>query len=185
MTVISQNIMDAKTSLNKLAEQLDHLNYQAELGRAKRKRVRASGNTERGYGICQCMSEDFINYSSHQWSTRAAFVSTWLIGFNASEINQQFFDKYNFFTLWSHSLSDHCCPSWIISPRHSKKTFYNYSLMWEYFEEALKVYKSECTNHRDMYLGMLKCIEGMNDDEARGCLKAALDNAFADDLILA
>ena len=174
--------MDAKTSLNKLEEQLDHLNYQAELGRAKRRRVRASGNTERGYGICQCMSEDFINYSSHQWSTRAAFISTWLIGFNASEINQQFFDKYNFFTLWSHSLSDHCCPSWIISPRYSKKTFYNYPLMWDYFEEALTVYKDECSNHKEIYRGISICIERIEDEEASGSLMAAMDYVFKDEL---
>ena len=35
--------------MNKLEEQLDHLNYQSELGKAKQRRVRASGNTENGY----------------------------------------------------------------------------------------------------------------------------------------
>ena len=35
---------------------------------------------------------------------------------------------------------DNCCPSWIISPPFSKKTFYNYVLMWDCFEEALAVY---------------------------------------------
>ena len=168
--------------MNKLEEQLDHLNYQSELGRAKQRRVRASGNTENGYGICQCQSEDFINYSTRQFSTRAAFVSTWLIGFNASEINQQFFDKYNFFTLWSHALADHCCPSWIISPRFSKKTFYNYPLMWDYFEEALTVYKEECSNRKEMYRGITECIERMEDEEASGSLMAALNYVFKDKL---
>ena len=171
--------------MNKLEEQLDHLNYQVEVHRAKRRHVVIGGNADSGYQVCMCSSEKFINYSYHQFCTRAAFVSTWLIGFNAAEINKNFFYKYNFLTLSSHGIADNTCPSWIISPNSSKKTFYRYPLMWDYFEEALKVYKSECTNHRDMYLGMLKCIEGMNDDEARGCLKAALDNAFADDLILA
>ena len=174
-----------KKIMNKLEEQLDHLNYQVEVHRAKRRHVVIGGNADSGYQVCMCSSEKFINYSYHQFCTRAAFVSTWLIGFNAAEINKNFFYKYNFLTLSSHGIADNTCPSWIISPNSSKKTFYRYPLMWDYFEEALKVYKSECTNHRDMYLGMLKCIEGMNDDEARGCLKAALDNAFADDLILA
>ena len=123
--------------MNKLEEQLDHLNYQAELHRAKRIGGALGGNADRGYSVCICSSERFINYSSHQCATRAAFVSTWLIGFNAAEINKDFYYKFDFFKLISHAIMDNCCPSWIISPRISKKTFYDYTLMWDFFEEAL------------------------------------------------
>tara|TARA_B110000003_G_scaffold213079_1_gene212095 strand:- start:365 stop:907 length:543 start_codon:yes stop_codon:yes gene_type:complete len=169
--------------MNKLEEQLDYLNYQAELHRAKGKRGVVSGNIGIGYSVCMCSSENFINYSSHQWSTRAAFVSTWLIGFNAAEINPQFFDKYNFLTLSTHSIADNCCPCWIVSPRLSKKTFYNYPLMWDYFEEALVIYKEECSNHKEMYCGMTECIERMEDEEASGSLIAALNYVFKDELV--
>ena len=178
---MSQNIMDTNMTLNKLDEQLDYLHYQVELHRVKRKGGAVSGNEERGYRVCQCTTERFINYSSNQSATRAAFISTWLIGFNASEYNSDLLYKYNFLVVSGHGMPYDECPSWLVSPPYSKKTFYNYDLIWEYFEEALKVYKSECTNHRDMYLGMLKCIEKMKDDDTRGCLKAALDNAFAED----
>ena len=114
-------------SLNKLEAQLEHLNLQAELNKAKRRRGHVSGNPDTGYGVCQCSSENFINYSDHPFHTRAAFVSTWLIGFNAAEINKDFYYKYDFFKLISHAIMDNCCPSWIISPRISKKTFYGYS----------------------------------------------------------
>ena len=73
--------------LNKLEEQLEHLNFQAELSRAKRRRGQVSGGPNIGYGVCQCSSENFINYSDRPFHTRAAFVSTWLIGFNASMIS--------------------------------------------------------------------------------------------------
>ena len=117
--------------MNKLEEQLDFLNHQAEKYIARPRRGAMGGSTERGYSVCSCTSENFINYSSNQWLTRATFVSTWLIGFNAAEINKQFFEKYNFLTLSSHAIIDNCCPSWIISPPFSKKTFYNYVLMWD------------------------------------------------------
>ena len=168
--------------MNKLEEQLDHLNYQTELHRAKRIGGALGGNADRGYSVCICSSERFINYSSHQYATRAAFVSTWLIGFNAAEINRHFFNKYNFLILSSHGIPGNSCPSWIISSNFSKKTFFNYPLMWDYFEEALKVYKEECSNHKEMYLGMIECINKMQDDEARGSLTAALDYVFRDDL---
>ena len=100
--------------MNKLEEQLEHLNYQGELSRAKRRRGQVAGNPDRGYSVCQCSSEIFINYSNRPFHTRAAFVSTWLIGFNAAEINKGFYYKYDFFQLISHSIMDHCCPSWII-----------------------------------------------------------------------
>lgn len=168
--------------MNKLEEQLDHLNYQAEIHKAKRRGLALGGNPDRGYQVCICSSEKFINYSSHQFSTRAAFVSTWLIGFNAAEINENFFYKYNFLTLSSHGVADNACPSWIISPNFSKKTFYNYPLMWDYFEEALTVYKEECSNHKEMYRGITECIERMEDEEASGSLMAALNYVFRDDL---
>lgn len=169
-------------SLNKLEEQLEHLNLQAELNIAKRRRGQVAGNPNRGYSVCQCSSENFINYSDRPFHTRAAFVSTWLIGFNAAEINKDFYYKYDFFQLISHAIMDNCCPSWIISPRISKKTFYDYTLMWDCFEEALLTYKDECSNHKEMYRGMAECIKEMKDEDARGSLTAALDYVFRDDL---
>ena len=169
-------------SLNKLEEQLEHLNFQAELNKAKRRRGQVAGNPDRGYSVCQCSSENFINYSDRPFHTRAAFVSTWLIGFNAAEINKDFYYKYNFFQLISHAIMDNCCPSWIISPRISKKTFYDYTLMWDCFEEALLTYKDECSNHKEMYRGMTECIKEMKDEDARGSLTAALDYVFREDL---
>ena len=168
--------------MNKLEEQLDFLNHQAEKYIARPRRGAIGGSADRGYSVCSCTSEHFINYSSNQWLTRATFVSTWLIGFNAAEINKQFFEKYNFLTLSSHAIIDNCCPSWIISPPFSKKTFYNYVLMWDCFEEALAVYKEECSNHKEMYRGMEKSIKSMEDEDARGSLSAALDFVFRDDL---
>ena len=168
--------------MNKLEEQLDYLNFQAEVHIAKRRGGAVSGNKDNGYSVCCCSSENFINYSSHQFSTRAAFVSTWLVGFNAAEINENFFYKYNFLTLSSHAVMDNCCPSWIISPNFSKKTFYNYPLMWDYFEESLTVYKEECSNHKEMYRGITECIERMEDEEASGSLMAALNYVFKDEL---
>ena len=47
--------------MNKLEEQLDHLNYQAELHRAKRIGGALGGNADRGYSVCICSSERFIN----------------------------------------------------------------------------------------------------------------------------
>ena len=168
--------------MNKLEEQLEHLNFQAELNKAKRRRGQVAGNTDRGYSVCQCSSENFINYSDRPFHTRAAFVSTWLIGFNAAEINKDFYYKYDFFELTSHSLMDHCCPSWIISPRNSKKIIYDYTLMKDCFEEALLTYKEECSNHKDMFSRMAECIKEMKDEDARGSLTAAMDYVFRDDL---
>ena len=54
--------------------------------------------------------------------------------------------------------------------------------MWDCFEEALAVYKEECSNHKEMYRGMEKSIKRMEDEEARGSLTAALDSVFEDDL---
>jgi hypothetical protein len=167
--------------VNKLEKQLEHLNLQAELNIAKKRRGQVCGNSGSGYSVCQCSSENFINYSDHPFHTRAAFVSTWLIGFNAAEINKDFYYKYNFLRLISHAIMDNCCPSWIISPRLSKKTFYDYALMWSCFEEALINYKDECSNHKEMYLGMTECIKRMEDEDARGSLKAAMDYVFRDD----
>ena len=169
-------------SLNKLEEQLDHLNYQVEVHRAKRRAVVIGGNADSGYQVCMCSSEKFINYSYHQFCTRAAFVSTWLIGFNAAEINKNFFYKYNFLTLSSHGIADNTCPSWIISPNSLKKTFYNYPLMSDYFEKALTVYKEECSNHKEMYRRMAECIKEMKDEDARGSLMAAMDSVFRNEL---
>ncbi len=168
--------------MNKLEEQLDFLNYRAEKYMVSPRRGAVCGNAERGYTVCMCSSEHFINHSSNECLTRAAFVSTWLIGFNAAKINKQFFRKYNFLTLDSHGIADNCCPSWIISPAFSKKTFFNYVLMWDCFEEALAVYKEECSNHKEMYRGMEKSIKRMEDEEARGSLTAALDSVYEDDL---
>ena len=168
--------------MNKLEEQLDFLNHQTEKYMVRPGHGAVGGNPERGYSVCCCSSEHFINYSSNQWLTRAAFVSTWLIGFNAAEINKQFFEKYNFLTLSSHAIIDNCCPSWIISSPFSKKTFYDYTLMWDCFEEALAVYKEECSNHKEIYLGIAKCIKEMDNENARGSLTAALDYVFEDDL---
>ena len=166
--------------MNKLEEQLEYLNFQAGLNRAKKRQV--NGNVSDGYRVCQCSSEMFISYSSRPVHTRAAFVSTWLIGFNAAEINKDFYYKYDFFELISHSIMDHCCPSWIISPRNSKKIIYDYILMKDCFEEALLTYKEECSNHKQMYRGMTECIERMEDEEASGSLMAVLNYVFKDDL---
>jgi hypothetical protein len=54
--------------------------------------------------------------------------------------------------------------------------------MWDCFEEALAVYKEECSNHKEMYRGMEKSIKSMEDEDARGSLSAALDFVFRDDL---
>tara|TARA_B110000259_G_C13922135_1_gene365256 strand:+ start:107 stop:652 length:546 start_codon:yes stop_codon:yes gene_type:complete len=168
--------------MNKLEEQLDYLHYQVELHITKRKGGAISGSKERGYRVCQCTTERFINYSSNQQATRAAFISTWLIGFNASNHNSDLMNKYNFVAVSGHGMPDDECSSWLVSPPHGKKTFFNNDLIWEYFEEALKVYKSECTNHREMYQGMLKSIKRMEEDDTSDCLTATLDKAFEDDL---
>ena len=54
--------------------------------------------------------------------------------------------------------------------------------MWDYFEEALTVYKEECSNHKEIYRGITECIERMEDEEASGCFMAALNYVFRDDL---
>jgi len=54
--------------------------------------------------------------------------------------------------------------------------------MWDCFEEALAVYKKECRNHKEMYLGMAESINKMEDEDARGSLTAALEYVFEDDL---
>jgi hypothetical protein len=54
--------------------------------------------------------------------------------------------------------------------------------MWDYFEEALTVYKEECSNHKEMYRGITECIERMEDEEASGSLMAALNYVFKDKL---
>ena len=171
-----------KAIMNKLEEQLEHLNYQVELHIAKRKGGAVGGNKDIGHSVCCCSSERFINYSYQQKHTRAAFVSTWLIGFNAAVTNRLFYDRYNFLRLSSHAICDDACPSWIVSPPFSKKTFYDYTLMWDCFEEALAVYKKECRNHKEMYLGMAESINKMEDEDARGSLTAALEYVFEDDL---
>ena len=54
--------------------------------------------------------------------------------------------------------------------------------MWDYFEEALTVYKDECSNHKEIYRGISNCIERIEDEEANGSLMAAMDYVFRSDL---
>ena len=140
------------------------------------------GNKDMWSSGCCGSSERCINYSYKQKHTRAAFIATWLIGVNAAVTNRLFYDRYNFLRLSSHAICDDACPSWIVSPPFSKKTFYDYTLMWDCFEEALAVYKKECRNHKEMYLGMAESINKMEDEDARGSLTAALEYVFEDDL---
>ena len=47
--------------MNKLEEQLDFLNHQAEKYIARPRRGAIGGSAERGYSVCSCTSEHFIN----------------------------------------------------------------------------------------------------------------------------
>ena len=69
--------------MNQLQEQLDYLNYLCEVHRAKpRRNFVMSGTPERGFGLCSCSTERFINFSSRtNRETRAALLSTWMVGY--------------------------------------------------------------------------------------------------------
>ena len=74
--------------MNQLEEQLDYLNFLCEGVLARpRLNIVIGGTPEKGYGICSCSTERFINISSHtQIETRAALLSTWMVGYAASQV---------------------------------------------------------------------------------------------------
>ena len=170
--------------MNSLEEQLDYLNYQAEIRKAKQGfNISVMQNPDRKFSFCMCQTEDFINYSDNQRATRAAYISTWLIGFNlTSYFNQHLYHKYKFVSVMTHGDASNCSASWLASPRSEKnKTFYDYELMWDYFERALFVLKNESPNHLWIYQKILRCIKDVTDDDSRNCLRAALDYVYPEE----
>ena len=92
--------------MNQLEEQLDYLNFLCEGVLARpRLNIVIGGTPEKGYGICSCSTERFINISSHtQIETRAALLSTWMVGYAASLLRGGYSltEKYKFVEIVMH-----------------------------------------------------------------------------------
>ena len=174
--------------MNQLQEQLDYLNYLCEVHRAKpRRNFVLSGTTETGFGLCTCSTETFINFSSRtNRETRAALLSTWMVGYAVNTLYGISYlkDRYSFVTVCSHGGYDYQCPSWIISPGfgayNGEKTWFDYGLIGDYFEEAILVAKAECPEqtHRNMHWTFARSIDAMKDETAQQCLSAKLGYVF-------
>ena len=160
--------------MNKLEEQLDYLHYQIELRTAKSPGFIYKFGAVNAF--CLTRTERFINYSDNPYVTRAVFISTWLIGYDAFFHNKEFYKKYPF-VLVLDRLHDLQNPSWLAFYRHEKedRTFYDEDLIGEYFSEALKFYLEECSNHHLIYPYMKKNIKGIDDEKVRGRLLLELD----------
>ena len=103
--------------MSSFQEQLKYLNQEAEAAvKRKHKRPPAMGKS----GACQCSTDTFIDYSKEPRQTRAAFISTWLIGFNAEKYNRHFFKDHEFIMISSHGISGYTSASWLVySPRRN------------------------------------------------------------------
>jgi hypothetical protein len=174
--------------MNQLQEQLDYLNYLCEVHRAKpRHHFVLSGTPETGFGLCTCSTERFINFSSRtNRETRAALLSTWMVGYavHTNYAIGHMKQDYSFVTVNSHGGYDYQCPSWIISPSfgayNGEKTWFDYGLIGDYFEEAILVAKEECPEqtHRNMHWTFARSIDAMQDETAQQCLSAKLGYVF-------
>ena len=174
--------------MNQLQEQLDYLNYLCEVHRAKpRHHFVLSGTPETGFGLCTCSTERFINFSSRtNRETRAALLSTWMVGYavHTNYAIRHMQQDYSFVTVSSHGGYDYQCPSWIISPGfgayNGEKTWFDYGLIGDYFEEAILVAKEECPEqtHRNMHWTFARSIDAMKDETAQQCLSAKLGYVF-------
>ena len=174
--------------MNQLAEQLDYLNYLCEVHRAKsRHHLVMSGTPESGFGLCSCSTERFINFSSRtNRETRAALLSTWMVGYAVNTLYgiSHLKDRYSFITVIGHGNYEYQCPSWIISPGFGAyeggKTWFDYGLIGDYFEEAILVAKNECPEqiHRNMHWTFARSIDAMKDETTQQCLSAKLGYVF-------
>ena len=158
--------------MNQLEEQLDYLNYLCEgLVARPRFNIVMGGTPERGFGICACSSERFINFSSRtNCETRAALLSTWMVGYAVNTLYGISYlkDRYSFVSINSHGGGDYQCPSWIISPGFGAyeggKTWFDYGLIGDYFEEAILVAKDEVKDghyHYNMCMLFLDSIKNI------------------------
>jgi hypothetical protein len=164
--------------MSSFQEQLKYLNQEAEAAlKRKYKRPRPMGRS----GACQCATDTFIDYSKEPRRTRAAFISTWLIGFNAEKYNQHFFTDHEFIMINSHGISGYSSASWLVySPRRLKKQFMDYDLISNFFKESINYYIQACDNHNRIYPCIKQQILDMTDEECRGRLLMNLDNAMPD-----
>ena len=164
--------------MSSFQEQLKYLNQEAEAAlKRKHKRPPAMGKS----GACQCSTDIFIDYSKEPRRTRAAFISTWLIGFNAEKYNPHFFKDHEFIMISSHGISGYTSASWLVySPRRAKKQFMDYDLISDFFKESINYYIQACANHHRIYTCINKQILDMIDEECRERLLIDLDNAMPD-----
>ena len=164
--------------MSSFQEQLKYLNQEAEAAlKRKHKRPPAMGKS----GACQCSTDTFIDYSKDPRRTRAAFISTWLIGFNAEKYNQHFFKDHEFIMISSHGISGYTSASWLVySPRRAKKQFMDYDLISNFFKESINYYIQACDNHHRIYPCINQQILDMTDEECRERLLIDLDNAMPD-----
>ena len=179
--------------MNQLEEQLDYLNYLCEVHLAKpRHHLVMSGTSERGFGMCSCSTERFINFSSRtNRETRAALLSTWMVGYAVNTLYGISYlkDKYSFITIIGHGNYEYQCPSWIISPGfgayNGEKTWFDYGLIGDYFEEAILVAKDEVKDghhHYNMCMLFLDSIKNMKDETTQQCLSAKLEYVFEEEM---
>ena len=164
--------------MSSFQEQLKYLNQEAEAAlKRTHKRPRPMGKS----GACQCATDIFIDYSKEPRKTRAAFISTWLIGFNAEKYNQHFFKDHEFIMISSHGISGYTSASWLVySPRRAKKQFMDYDLISNFFKESINYYIQACDNHHRVYPCINQQILNMADEECRERLLIDLDNAMPD-----
>ena len=115
-----------------------------------------------------------------------ALLSTWMVGYAVNTLYGISYlkDRYSFVTVCSHGGYDYQCPSWIISPGfgayNGEKTWFDYGLIGDYFEEAILVAKEECPEqtHRNMHWTFARSIDAMKDETAQQCLSAKLGYVF-------
>ena len=164
--------------MSSFQEQLKYLNQEAEAAlKRKHKRPPAMGKS----GACQCSTDTFIDYSKDPRRTRAAFISTWLIGFNAEKYNQHFFKDHEFIMISSHGISGYTSAGWLVySPRRAKKQFMDYDLISNFFKESINYYIQACDNHHRVYPCINQQILNMADEECRERLLIDLNNAMPD-----
>jgi hypothetical protein len=164
--------------MSSFQEQLKYLNQEAEAAlKRKHKRPRPMGKS----GACQCATDIFIDYSKEPRKTRAAFISTWLIGFNAEKYNRHFFKDHEFIRISGHGVPGSCNASWLVySVRGLKKQFMDYDLISNFFKESISYYIQACDNHHRIYTCINQQILDMTDEECRERLLIDLDNAMPD-----
>jgi hypothetical protein len=164
--------------MSSFQEQLKYLNQEAEAAlKRTHNRPRPMGRS----GACQCATDMFIDYSKEPRQTRAAFISTWLIGFNAEKYNRYFFKDHEFIMINNHGVSGSCSASWLVySPRRTKKQFMDYDLISNFFKESINYYIQACDNHHRIYPCINEQILNMTDEECRERLLVDLNTAMPD-----